>query len=68
MSFGSRTRVSGEEAKQSSQWIDCPTNAAKVKARSTRVGPCGFVRRRPAMVFIQPNASSIRLRTPWLAA
>jgi hypothetical protein len=36
--------------------------AAKAKDQPTRSIPRNFVRRWPAMVFVQPNASSIRLR------
>ncbi len=42
--------------------------AATVKARLTRSTPRSIGRRIPATGFIQPNASSMRLRTRWLAA
>ena len=53
-SFGRRTRLKAA--------------AAKVKAHPTRSVPRNIGRRIPPTVFIQPNASSIRLRIRWLAA
>jgi hypothetical protein len=45
-----------------------PDERGKGEAQSTFSSPRSFVWRRPAMVFIQPNASSMRLRARWLAA
>ena len=45
---------------------DLAAAAAKVKAHPTRSTPRSIGRRIPATVFIQPNASSIRLRIRWL--
>jgi hypothetical protein len=39
-----------------------------VKAQSTRAKPRSLVRRIPATLLIQPNASSMRLRMRWLLA
>jgi hypothetical protein len=48
-------------------WAPLPA-AAKVNAQPTRSVPRSIGLRMPPMVFIQPKASSIRLRTRWLAA
>ena len=39
----------------------------KVNDYATRSLPCRIGRRMPPIVFIQPEASSIRLRMRWLA-